>query len=245
MRKSFLRRHWLAFAITFGAAIIIIITIFAKRESDAERARRMLIWGDSAMSSGHYEEAVDFYEKAVELDPDLIQARYNLALAYESVDKERAVELWEEYVELASGDPSQSRWVEQADEHMRRLRAEPLMEAGCAAMEAGDPDTALSKFEEALAVDDTILDAHYRMARIYTERGEYEEAAESYNKALELAPYSLKYRYELALVYEEYDRAKAVETWEDFVERAEGSRAIEREKVVEGKKHLTRLRGGG
>ncbi|UCE27926.1 MAG: tetratricopeptide repeat protein [Candidatus Coatesbacteria bacterium] len=245
MRKSFLRRHWLAFAITFGAAIIIIITIFAKRESDAERARKKLIWGDEAMASFHYEEAIDFYEKAVELDPDLIQARYNLAIAYESVDKERAIELWEEYVALASDDPSQSRWIEQAEEHLRRLRAEPLMEAGYAAMEEGDLDTALSKFEEALVVDDSVLDVYYRMAQIYTEQGKYEEAAESYTKALELAPYSLKYRYELALVYEEFDRVKAVETWEDFVERAEGSRSIEREKVVEGKKRLTRLRGGG
>lgn len=245
MQQSFLRQHWLAFAITFGAAIIIIITIFAKRESDVERARRKLIWGDSAMESYHYEEAIDFYEKAVELDPDLIQARYNLALAYESVDKEKATELWVEYVELAADDPSQSRWIGQADDHLKRLRAEPLMEVGYAAMEEGSLDTALSNFEDALAVDNTVLDAHYRMAQIYTEQGKYEEAAESYNKALELAPYSLKYRYELALVYEEYDRAKAVETWEDFIERAEGSRAIEREKVVEGKKHLTRLRGGG
>jgi len=245
MRKSFFQRHWLAFAITFGAAIIIIITIFAKRESDVERARRKLIWGDLAMESYHYEEAIDFYEKAVELDPDLIQARYNLAVAYESVDKQKAAELWEEYIELAADDPSQSRWMEQANEHLKRLRAEPSMEAGYAAMEDGDLDTALLNFEEALAADSTILDAHYRMAQIYTEQGEYEEAAASYNKALELAPYSLKYRYELALVYEEFDRAKAVETWEDFIDRSEGSRSIEREKVVEGKKHLTRLRGGG
>jgi tetratricopeptide (TPR) repeat protein len=251
MQQSFMKKHWLAFAITFGAAIIIIVTIFAKRESNEERARRKLVWGDTAMESGHYEEAIDFYEKAVELNPDLVQAYYNLALAYESVDRERAVELWAEYLVLAEGNPSQSRWVEQAEEHLKRLRAEPLVEAGYAAMENGDFVTALSNFEEALTVDDTLLDAHYRVAKIHTERGDYRAAAESYEKALELAPYSLKYRYELALVYEEYDRAKAIEAWEDFseraevVERTEGPKAIEKEKVIEGKEHLARLKGGG
>jgi len=46
------------------------------------------------------------------------------------VDRERAVELWAEYLVLAEGNPSQSRWVEQAEEHLKRLRAEPLVEAG-------------------------------------------------------------------------------------------------------------------
>jgi tetratricopeptide (TPR) repeat protein len=251
MYQSFLRKHWLAITITFGAAIIITVTIFAKRESDTERARRKLIWGDKAMESAHYEEAIGFYEKAVELDPKLIQARYNLALAYENSDPEKADELWEEYIDLAGDDPSQSKWVEQAKEHLKRLRAEPLMEAGYAAMEEGDSDTALAKFEEAVAVDDTILDAHYRVAKINAERGNYETAAESYEKALELAPYSLKYRYELALVYEKYDRGKAIAVWDDFVERAadieraEGPKAIEKEKVAEGKEHLAVLRRGG
>jgi tetratricopeptide (TPR) repeat protein len=102
-----------------------------------------------------------------------------------------------------------------------------------------------------LAVDDTILDAHYRVAKIHTECGGYEAAAESYGRALELAPYSLKYRYELALVYEEYDRGKAIVAWENFIERAEvverteGPKAIEKEKVNEGKKRLALLRAGG
>ncbi len=233
------------FAITFGAAIIIAITIFVKRESDTEKARRKFLWGDTAMASGHYEEAIDFYEMAIELDPDLIQARYNLALAYESVDRERAAELWDEYIELAADDLSQSKWVEQAEDHVRRLRAEPFIEAGYEALENGDMDAAVASFEDAVAVDGTLIDVHYRIGKIHYERGEYEAAAGSYERALELAPYSLKYRYELALAYEEYDRKRATAAWEDFVERSEGSVAIEREKIIEGRKHLVRLRGEG
>ena len=47
--------------------------------------------------------AEEYFNKALENDPDLIQAKYNLALLYENNNRDKAKEL---YMEVLDADPS-------------------------------------------------------------------------------------------------------------------------------------------
>jgi len=51
-------------------------------------------------------------------------ASYGLALAYEKVDPKKAIEQWENYIELASTLPSEKDWVDIARKHLNKLRRE-------------------------------------------------------------------------------------------------------------------------
>jgi tetratricopeptide (TPR) repeat protein len=71
---------------------------------------------------GLYKEAIDEYRKVVEADAKNTGALYNLALVYEKVDPKEAMSLWERYIGLASGLPSEKDWVDVARLHLKKLK---------------------------------------------------------------------------------------------------------------------------
>jgi Flp pilus assembly protein TadD len=68
---------------------------------DETHARAWANLGSLLGKRGDFAGAVEALERAVEADPGLLQARFNLALAYESVNVERAKEEWRVYLDLA------------------------------------------------------------------------------------------------------------------------------------------------
>lgn len=71
---------------------------------------------------GLYQEAIGEYQRVVEADGKNTGALYNLALVYEKVDPKEAISLWERYIALAVGLPSEKDWVDVARLHLRKLR---------------------------------------------------------------------------------------------------------------------------
>jgi tetratricopeptide (TPR) repeat protein len=71
---------------------------------------------------GLYKEAIDEYRRVVEADAKNTGALYNLALVYEKVDPKESIVLWERYIALASGLPSEKDWVDVARLHLRKLK---------------------------------------------------------------------------------------------------------------------------
>jgi tetratricopeptide (TPR) repeat protein len=241
--KSFLARNKFIIIVSLiflGASVVYIL---AKRKSPEEFAEERARWASAAMDNYDYEAAIALYEEALRKDEDHLEARFNLALAYEEVDRDKAVPAWEDYLARSEGDPSQRQWREQAELHLRRLKIEPLMENAAELAAKGKHEKAIAEYEEVLALDPDILDAQLSIARLRKELGDFEGSAAAYEKALEIAPYSPKIRYETALVYEEFDRDKAIEHWEAFVEWSDAG-GVETEKRIEGRKRLKRLKEG-
>lgn len=58
---------------------------------------------------GRYVQAAGGYEKAIEQDPKFIEAYYNRALAYEMVDRAKALDDWKKFLEVA-GDAPDLKW---------------------------------------------------------------------------------------------------------------------------------------
>src|SRR6202046_405773 len=65
--------------ITLAAAVL---ALFSSMGCNKLRARDQLNKGVESYKNNHYEQAIDHFQKAVELDPGLINARMYLATAY-------------------------------------------------------------------------------------------------------------------------------------------------------------------
>jgi superkiller protein 3 len=74
-------------------------------------------YGYSFYLMGNPRTAIQYYLKALELDPSSVLTRYNLALAYEAVEEmEKAGQMWQEILKL---DPT-SRYAELARERLKK-----------------------------------------------------------------------------------------------------------------------------
>ncbi|MEK7204742.1 MAG: tetratricopeptide repeat protein, partial [candidate division NC10 bacterium] len=80
--------------------------------------------GEIFEEKGLYQEAVTRYGQVLSIEPNHPGATYGLALAYEKVDTNKAIEQWERYIELASALPSEKDWVDIAKKHLNKLQRE-------------------------------------------------------------------------------------------------------------------------
>ncbi len=87
-----------------------------------EHSRALANLGSLLARGGRTEEAIEVLERAVEVDPGLPQARFNLALAYERVDVERAKENWRAYLELARRRGVNPMRIRQVEERLQSLQ---------------------------------------------------------------------------------------------------------------------------
>ena len=78
--------------------------------------------GELYEEKGLYPDAVARYNHVLSLEPQHPGATYGLALAYEKVDVQKAMEQWERYIELASSLPSEKDWVDIARRHLAKLQ---------------------------------------------------------------------------------------------------------------------------
>ncbi len=227
------------------AALATIVVVLARRKSPAEVGRQRLLWADAALAAGKYEQAITFYKRALAKDPTLWSAYFNLALAYEYTDDEKALAAWEEYLKRARGVPSQAEWLDAAREHRGRLKGKPHYTRAAELAAAAKYKEARKEYDAALAYSPASLDTLKGAAANEAAGGNYEEAVVFYKRALAVAPYSMNIRYDLALVYENYDKAKAAATWAELLEMATTHTGIKMEKLEEARRRLTALRREG
>lgn len=67
-----------------------------------------------------YPESIKAHKKAIELYPKYYSAYYNLALVYQDMKSPEAYKAWEKYIELASNNPSEARYVELAKKNLTK-----------------------------------------------------------------------------------------------------------------------------
>jgi tetratricopeptide (TPR) repeat protein len=96
-------------------AALAVLALAAAPACDKLKARDMLNKGVEAYKVGHYDESVEFFKQAKELDPGLLNARLYLATAYASQyipgapseeNLRKGEQAVEEYKEILQIDPS-------------------------------------------------------------------------------------------------------------------------------------------
>ncbi len=244
METLFGKGRWVYWA---GMAILVagIVVVLKVRPSAAEVARKRVVWGDKALDAGKYEQAVAFYEKALAKDPTLLNAHYNKAYALEFIDETKAAAAWDEYLKKAEADPTQAEWVINAKEHRARLRATPYLARGTDLAAKGDRAGARDAFVKGLAYCPDDLEGLTAAAANEAAAGDYKAAASYYERALVVAPYSMKTKYKAAEVYDHFDKAKAAALWADVVEKAKTRPDLTTEEVKEAQKRLAALKAEG
>jgi tetratricopeptide (TPR) repeat protein len=134
-------------------------------------------------------EAIDYGEKAIEAEPDFIEAHYRLAQIYQYTNwYYREAREWERYIELIQKKEVISPEAEQK-------LAFAYYRLGYAAYQREDYDSCILYLQKAVEVDPEMTEAHYWLGRVFYEIGRLNDSFSSWQKVLEIDPYYPRAQY--------------------------------------------------
>jgi len=139
-----------------------------------QEAQTLYNRGTMLARTGQYEDAVPYLEQAVEMSPAYVDAWYNLALAYQRLD--RLAEARDILKRLVNSFPA---------EHTYRYSLGVVLRDGEEYREA------LEQFKRALELDPTNTQAQYALALTLEDLGKYGEAVREWQKYLGMDPDSV------------------------------------------------------
>jgi tetratricopeptide (TPR) repeat protein len=152
-----------------------------------------------------YDEALEALKKSISFDDNIYQSHYFKGVVYYEMGKyKEAIEplmkviaLQDDYAEayrlLAAvyeklGNKQESdKYTKLAQEKGGKTAVEAYNE-GISAFNAGDIDTSIKAFEEAVKLDDTFAEAYYQLGLNYLNKGLNDKAIACFKKYLELKP---------------------------------------------------------
>jgi len=171
-----------------------------------DAAVRIFNQGADAVRVGDVDTAMERFQKAAELDPELAPAHAALARLYlEKKENEKALAAaetalnidpdlvdvqkvrYEAYRRMGDEEKAKEVFAEMAAADPEGL-AETLYENGREAFNAGNTEQARIAFEQALQADPDYARAHYMLGLVYVNSGQPAKAKEHLNKFIELAP---------------------------------------------------------
>ncbi len=134
-------------------------------------------------------EAIDYGEKAVEADPDFIEAHYRLAQIYQYTNwYYREAREWGRYIELI-----QKKEVISPEAEQKLTFA--YYRLGYAAYQREDYDNCVLYLKKAIKVDPEMTEAYYWLARVFYEEGKLNDSLSSWQKVLEINFYYPRAQY--------------------------------------------------
>jgi protein O-mannosyl-transferase len=176
-----------------------------------------------------YGQAVEYYKRAIEVDPDNREAHNGLGRAYfELAMYDRALKSFQAVIR--NGDPDYIHL------HNNLGRIYSIQ---------GKYEQAQREFEQVIELDQYHYQAHNNLGTVYFKQGDFAGAARYYAQALELKPSNISIRINLGLAYFKMgDLVRAEETWRGVVEMAPNSPAVHQNLAVlyrkQGRKSLAK-----
>ena len=126
-----------------------------------DEAKQLVIKGNQSFSARRYDEAITWYKQAIALDPDSVDANYNLGVSYGN--KGMHDESIAAYNRVIAISPRHA----QAHNNL-----------GSAYEKKGMADKAHSEYEKAVEADPYLAPALYNLGKSYLARGTHGQAAE-------------------------------------------------------------------
>lgn len=157
-------------AITLTVLLVFIINVHSEEEVPGDglstselEAMRHHSKGTASMLSEKYEEAIVYFKKAIDLNPDFIEAYYNLGITYEKLDKHKdSVEALKKAIQL---DPN---------------RANAHYALGYAYYRLEKYDDAVVTFKQSIKIKPDSAFAHSKLGYVYLIMGNEEAARKHY-----------------------------------------------------------------
>lgn len=169
------------------------ITVFQQAVDRYPKSPRLLIGlGLALYSRGKYDDAVNELLAAAALSPADARCYLFLSKAYDSSPKQadEVIQAFRRYAELKPADAQAQYYY--AMSLWKGKRAE---DAGL------DVRQIEALLQRAIALDDTLADAHVQLGNLYSDQRNYEKAMPQYTRALELNANIADAHYRLGTVY--------------------------------------------
>ena len=159
--------------------LLLLATLFilgsgcasSKKSVKHEEALDYFNRGVDLYNNGQVEEAIEHYQKALELDPDFAYGHRTLGTAFK--EQGRLEEAIEQYHEAVRANPKFS------DLHV---------EIGDIYHQQGLLDEALAEYKEALRFHFMFFQTHESIGDVYLDKGMIQESVDAYEQALVLKP---------------------------------------------------------
>ncbi|MEE0857629.1 MAG: tetratricopeptide repeat protein [Ruminococcus sp.] len=207
-----------------------------KRVEDTENSKptdELTAWdyfrkGNRAVfDENDYDKAIEYYGKAIELNPEYAEAYTNRGNAYGLLneydkaidDYSKAIELNPELAEAYNNRGTVyedlKKYDKAREDYNKAIKlnpeyAEAYYNRGNAYACLKEYDKAIEDYSKAIELNPKYAKAYYNRGHAYVDLKEYDKAIEDYSKAIELNPENAKAYYSRGFAYsdlEEYDKA--------------------------------------
>jgi tetratricopeptide (TPR) repeat protein len=148
---------------------------------------------------GQYDQAIEAYNKALEMNPIQSGAVYNArGMAYAAKgDYNQAIA---DYSKAIETDP-ENRGVQVGNSYFPGPHFTAYFSRGGAYAAKGEYDQAIADYSKVIEIDPNQVGVYYNRGNIYAAKGEYEKAVADYTKAIEIGPNFVEAYEKLALLY--------------------------------------------
>jgi tetratricopeptide (TPR) repeat protein len=158
---------------------------------------------------GEFQEAVIYFEKCLQVNPDFTEARNYLGSVYQ---------------EMGMLDKAEQEYLKAIEDKTYKSRALPYYNLARLYFNQGKDEEALELLEKSISLDDRMIMSLNLRGIILERLGRIGEAIASYNKALEIAPDDINLNYNLAVAFFKSDRrAEAKSLFEQIFPRVTDS----------------------
>lgn len=155
--------------------LLVMSILFGCTSLMAQQERIETQRGNEALASGDVESAIEYYQKALEINPDYKEAIFNLGTSYQAISSALAEQI--ENIE----DPQQKEAYTKQMQALSKQAAEQY-----------------EKVQELLDADEEINKNQYNLGNAQLTGGELEKSIEAYKEALRKNPSDEEARYNLA-----------------------------------------------
>lgn len=136
-------------------------------------------FGNNYLRDDDHDNALRYYDEAIEAKPGYIKAYYGKGLAYKKAgDLENMKAQLEQVLEMGEAD-------EKTADRARGVLATTFLNEGAMALQNGDFSTAVQNLETSVKYNETEPQAFYYLALSYNGSGEYDKAIEAATAAVE------------------------------------------------------------
>ena len=112
-----------------GVMAILVVTTLSGVPARADHAAAVSAYreGNGLFDEDHFTEAVAAYDRAVAADPQYAEAYHNLALVSEMVDRQKAVDAWRRFLDVAASREDLKYDVARVKARLQLLESMPAL----------------------------------------------------------------------------------------------------------------------